>query len=139
MTETPWTENYSVGDPIIDGQHRQLIDTMNDLARLLEAGTPSFAEATQVFGRLAVYVLDHFTYEEQRMKNAAYPAESLARHQAIHADLTRQVRAYQQRVAAGDTSALAELLPFLRGTWLLEHISETDRQYQPYLAARKTA
>lgn len=139
MTETLWNDAWSVGDPILDGQHRQLIGTMNHLAGLLAAGTPSFPEATQVFARLAVYVLDHFTYEEQRMAASGYPAAELAHHKAIHAELTQQVRGFQQRVAAGDSSALAELLPFLRGTWLLEHISETDRQYQPYLDARKTA
>lgn len=137
MNDIAWTQDYSVDDPIIDAQHRQLIDTMNHLAGLLAAGRPSLSEATAVFGRLAVYVLDHFSYEEERMERAGYPADDLARHKAIHAGLTQQVRAFKARVDAGDLAALSDLLPFLQGTWLLDHIRGTDRLYAPCLAAAR--
>lgn len=133
MTATLWKEEYSVGDPIIDAQHQQLIATMNQLSELLTSGADRLDEASSIFAQLAVYVLDHFGYEEQRMAACAYPPAELAAHKATHAGLVRQVREFQKRVGNGDREALHDLLPFLTGTWLTEHICHTDRQYVPFL------
>lgn len=139
MEETTWNKDYSVGDAIIDAQHQQLIATMNQLAEMLQGEAPSIAETARIFGALAIYVMDHFGYEEQRMAECAYPADDLARHKAIHVELTRQIREFQRRVNDGDNSALRDLLPFLQGTWLTSHICETDRRYAPYLKGNPKA
>lgn len=138
MPAIAWKDEYSVGDPFIDSQHQQLISTMNQLSALLEAATPPLGEAAKVFAALAVYVMDHFSYEEQRMAAAGMPAAELSAHQATHAGFVREIRGYQQRVAGGDLAALHELLPFLEGTWLTHHICETDRRYMPYLNGKAT-
>lgn len=139
MEETTWNKDYSVGDAIIDAQHQQLIATMNQVAEMLQGEAPSIAETARIFGALAIYVMDHFGYEEQRMAECAYPADDLARHKAIHVELTRQIREFQRRVNDGDNSALRDLLPFLQGTWLTSHICETDRRYAPYLKGNPKA
>lgn len=139
MEGTTWNKEYSVGDAIIDAQHQQLIATMNQLAELLQGDAPAITETARIFGALAIYVMDHFSYEEQRMADSAYPAEELARHKAIHSELTRQIRDFQRRVNNGDASALRDLLPFLQGTWLTSHICETDRRYAPYLKGKPMA
>ena len=139
MPAIAWKSEYSVGDPFIDSQHQQLIATMNQLSALLDAPAPPLGEAAKIFAALAVYVMDHFSYEEQRMATAGLPADELAAHQATHAGFVREIRAYQQRVNNGDLAALQELLPFLEGTWLTHHICETDRQYVPYLGTSRTA
>jgi hemerythrin len=133
MTPTVWNEAYSVGDAVIDAQHQQLIAIMNQLSALLSGTAPSIQDAARIFGALAVYVMDHFNYEEQLMARVGYPAEELARHEATHAELTHQIRAFQVRVNAGDMTALHDLMPFLQGSWLTQHIFETDRKYSAYL------
>ena len=136
MPAIEWKDEYSVGDPTIDSQHKQLIATMNQLSSLLELPTPPIEESARIFGALAVYVLDHFTYEEQRMASMGYPASELAEHQATHVGFLRQIRDFQKRFNAGDPMALGDLLPFLQGTWLTEHIGQTDRLYMPFLSGR---
>ena len=131
-----WKDEYSVGDPTIDSQHKQLIATMNQLSSLLELPEPPAEESSRIFGALAVYVLDHFTYEEQRMAAIGYPEAELAAHKATHVGFLRQIRDFQKRVNAGDMKALGDLLPFLQGTWLTEHIGAADRAYMPFLSAR---
>lgn len=133
MNHATWKAEYSVGDRVIDAQHQQLIATMNQLAELIDGEQPKIEDAARIFGALAIYVMDHFTYEEKRLAEAAYPAADLARHKETHAELTRQIRAFQRRVNNGDTAALRDLLPFLTGTWLTEHICDTDRRYVPFL------
>ena len=136
MTQTCWKDEYSVGDPIIDAQHRQLIDTMNQLSEAIKNDHPSIEDASRIFSALAVYVMDHFSYEEQRMAAASLPADELNAHYAIHTHLTRQIRDFQTRVNQGDLSALRDLMPFLQGTWLTNHICDTDQQYVPYLSKK---
>lgn len=133
MNKAIWKDEYSVGDPVIDAQHRQLIATMNQLAELIDGQAPRIEDASRIFGALAIYVLEHFTYEEARMAEVAYPEAELARHKSTHVELMRQIRDFQRRVNDGDTAALGDLLPFLTGTWLTEHICDTDRRYVPYL------
>lgn len=135
MNNATWKAEYSVGDPVIDAQHQQLIATMNELAALIDRQQPRIEDAGRIFGALAIYVLEHFSYEEARLAEAAYPAADLARHKATHIELMRQIRDFQRRVNDGDTAALRDLLPFLTGTWLTEHICDTDRRYVPYLKA----
>lgn len=133
MNQATWKAEYSVGDRVIDAQHQQLIATMNQLAELIDGQQPKTEDAARIFGALAIYVMDHFSYEEARLAEADYPAAELARHKATHIDLMRQIRDFQRRVNNGDTAALHDLLPFLTGTWLTEHICDTDRRYVPYL------
>jgi len=138
MTAIFWKEEYSVGDPIIDAQHRQLIGTMNQLSELLTGDAYRLDDALTIFTQLAVYVLDHFGYEEQCMAACNYPPAELAAHKATHAGLVKQVRDFQKKVGSGDREALRDLLPFLSGVWLTEHICHTDRQYMPFLKRSTT-
>jgi hemerythrin len=136
MPAFEWKSDYSVGDAAIDRQHQQLIAILNDLAAQLQAtGARPGDDAQALFDRLARYVTEHFAYEEQRMADAGYPPELLGAHRREHDLMLRKVQEFEQVFGQGDPEALARMMPFLYGEWLIHHICGTDKDYAPYLAA----
>lgn len=140
MTHFVWMQEYSVGDATLDAQHQELIRLMSELHALLQTpGATDARQAEKIFDGLAAYIVRHFAYEEQRMGDAGYPVDKLATHRAEHSALIRQVQEYHARVATGDLDGLRELLPFLYGEWLIQHICENDQDYIGYLQQTGTA
>lgn len=138
MNAFEWHDEYSVGDAAIDSQHQKIIDILNHLHELLNAETvPDHAAAGKVFDQLAEYVMTHFAYEEQRMSDSGYPVDRIAEHRKQHNALLGKVQQIMDAHENGDNQALAELLPYLYGDWLIDHICHTDQEYAPFLGASR--
>ena len=138
MPRCEWKADYSVGDAIIDDQHRQLLAILDELADALPGNrSPESGGARAVFDDLAAYVTGHFAYEEQRIADAGYPEDLIVAHRQEHNALLRKVQEFEQVFEQGGPGVLEELLPFLYGDWLIHHICETDRDYVSYLAAKR--
>lgn len=135
MTLFIWHDHYAIGHATIDEQHRKIVDIINLLHSVLKDGAhlEESAGAGKVFDQLAEYVMTHFTYEEQLMADAGYPVEKILDHKRQHDKLLGGVQEVMQAYLAGDTKALAELLPYLYGDWLIEHICHSDKEFAPYL------
>lgn len=136
MTIFSWHDHYAIGHAIVDAQHRKLVDIINDLHALLNDDNLDHpgAGAGKVFDQLAEYVVMHFAYEEQLMADAGYPVEKVVEHKLQHNALLTRVQQVMHAYEDGDTEALGELLPYLYGDWLIEHICHSDREYAEYLA-----
>ena len=130
MTYFPWSTDYSVGIRLIDNDHKDLVDTVNDLYDAIQARRADEAVA-RALAMLSTYVQEHFAREEKLMADYGYPG--LAAHKALHNALRRRVHAIRM-VHASDPQRLesAKLLAFLRD-WLVHHILESDLDYVPYL------
>jgi len=139
MAQFDWKPEYSVGDEILDGQHQELIRIMNELHELLQEPEENQIEGRVefIFSGLADYIVTHFAYEEQRMIDARYPYEKLVQHKSEHHELIKKVRRYHANVSEGNRSGLLELMPYLYGEWLVQHICHQDMDYKPFLAAQK--
>lgn len=137
MTAFTWDDAYSVGNAAIDAQHRRMIGILNHLHRLLNHETlhDPAEEAGEVFDELAAYVVTHFAYEEELMAEAGYPEQKVVEHKRQHESLLGRVQAIMLAYQDGDTEALRELLPYLYGDWLIEHICHSDKDYAGYLQA----
>lgn len=135
MSRFEWKTEYSVGDAIIDDQHRQMLAILDELADALDGNAaPEKGGARAVFDDLAAYVTGHFAYEEQRIADAGYPEDLIVAHRQEHNALLRKVQEFEQVFEQGGAEVLEDLMPFLYGDWLIHHICETDRDYVPYLA-----
>ena len=111
MTLLQWRPEFSVCDPAVDHEHKELIDLVNDAASALLKDQPE-AEIDRAFGDLLQAISSHFAHEERR-------AGLLARHQALRARRTvhppvplarradRRRRGGGAGVAQAATSALA--------------------------------
>jgi hemerythrin len=127
-----WKEYYSVGDPSLDSQHKQIIGIINELYDAMQA--PSDQKLVKrLLDRLVGYTMNHFKCEEVVMRQHEYPA--LAEHKALH-DKLRQ-RTVDLREHA-DLVTQRDLLHFLK-KWWMEHIQEIDKAYAPYLQTAANA
>jgi len=140
MQTISWDPSFSVGDEEIDRQHRRLIDVINRLAALIggDSGGEG-ASARQIFDELAEYVTSHFAYEEQRMVDAGYPLDKVEAHRGEHRRILKSLQRFESQLDGGHEQTMAELLPFLYGDWLTNHICAVDSDYAPCLAAARAA
>ena len=119
-----WQESYSVGHPVLDRQHRFVIDAVNELYGLLRNGeTPVVLK--DVLERLDRYTRTHFTFEEKLLESAGYP--DLDNHRALH----QEMRDKSWRGSLGAESA-EEIFGYLK-EWWLNHILRHDMEYARFL------
>lgn len=126
---------YSVGDDTIDRQHQGLLAILNRLYTLVheEGGVANSAAAADVIHALTKYIIEHFSYEENRMQESAYPVEKIVRHRAEHDFLIAKVQAFERRLDDADPTVLDDMLPYLYGDWLTQHICVSDMDYRPFI------
>lgn len=140
MQRLEWDDSYSVGDEHIDAQHRQLLEIINRLGALISGDVESSGVSPQgIFDELARYVTSHFAYEEQRMVDAGYPLDLVEVHRGEHRAILAQLQAFEAHMESGDQEVMRDLLPFLYGDWLINHICAVDAAYAPCLAAARVA
>ena len=129
-----WRDALSVGDPGIDGDHKRLIQFVNDLHDAIE-GRKSDRVVGKIILELVQYTKDHFAHEELVKKGAGYP--DYERHRQIHRNLTRQVLIMAEKYVRTPTDAVKqELIDFL-AAWLVEHIIKEDRKLGAYLHGKR--
>ena len=123
-----WKPFYSVGDPSLDAEHKQILGILDDLYVATEQA-PNHPVSTVLWRRLLQYTMTHFNHEERVMREHDYPG--LSEHVTLHARL-------RQRTADLETHAdlvtSRDLMRFVK-EWWLEHIQAEDKKYAPYLTA----
>jgi len=124
MNEVKWIDDLSVGIELIDDQHKQLIEHLNNLTRAVEQHQGSF-KIPDTLGFLIDYTDFHFSMEERNMEAYGYPdfEAHKAKHdefKAILADMESEFR------DDGPTAILAESIDTLLVSWLLKHIRVLD-------------
>ena len=131
MSFFEWSDEMSVGVPLIDSDHRALIGFINDLHDALESGD-ELAVLGETLGKLVVYIEFHFKREEKVMQACGFP--HIETHRGEHRDFTKRIHdihAYYQREI--DVSMTRGLLDFLKD-WLNHHILIQDKAYARYTA-----
>ena len=128
-----WSGALSVGDPELDRQHQKLIGIINSFHEAM-ASRKSQTVIGDLLDKLNTYALEHFRYEEERMRAGGYP--QLAEHRETHAAMLGTVKEMQGRFKQGALSQL-EFMKLLKN-WLTQHIQKSDKQYTPYLRTSGT-
>ncbi len=125
-----WSESFSVGVPLIDRDHRVLVDLINQLPAALD-GDESRWVVGSVLGGLWDYTEYHFAREEALQEAAGYP--DLPAHHGHHVALKDEVRRHMDHYDA-DPEGMdkAALLAFMQN-WLIEHILQEDMTYRPFV------
>jgi hemerythrin-like metal-binding protein len=126
-----WRDQYSVGIPSIDAEHKKLIGLINDLHAAMLDG-----HGKEVMGKildgLAAYTIAHFSREERLMQSHRF--SGFERHKAEHDKLVKRVQDLQQTYRAGTASISVEVMTFLQN-WLIGHIVGMDKQYTATMQA----
>lgn len=119
------------GDKMIDSQHKELIDKINDLLKSCELSTGKVA-AIQTLGYLGDYTEYHFTAEERLQEEIHYPG--LAEHKKKHDELRQVVDDLHNMLEEeeGPTDAFVESVQKNVVNWLYNHIKGFDRSVAEY-------
>ena len=123
-----WDDSLSVGIDIIDGQHRRIIDYINELYSA--KAHKDQERVTQVLMGLVDYTHTHFAFEEELMKQAGYPLSES--HKKVHDAFVQHITKYVEQHEAGK-DITRKLLADLQ-IWLTNHIKNDDRDYAPFAA-----
>lgn len=124
-----WKEEYSLGIPHIDEQHRKLFDIANDIYALVanQLVTDKYDQIINIINELKDYTVDHFAAEELYMKEKGF--RRLLSHKVAHQDFIAKMNEID--LGALDESQeehLREILQFVTD-WLVQHILVEDKQY----------
>jgi len=134
MTDTffKWTEEYSVGVRVLDIDHQDLFQLVNDLHRSIEQNEGQ-KYLTVLVQSLIKYAHEHFEREEHIMSE--YKCPDLLGHQQHHQEFLRIIYAIRivLSVQPGSISP-TKLLHFLTN-WLKHHVMGDDQKYAPYITA----
>lgn len=112
----------------MDGEHRRLIDLMNKLQALHEAGAPA-ADQGKAFAALADFTQKHFAHEEAYMARVGYPG--LAVHQGVHRNLMAKINEHALHFR-DHRQFSPDLFAFLH-MWLRSHICGVDMKYAAHV------
>ena len=126
-----WDDRFSVGIPLIDNQHKKLIDMTNMLYNACRSDLASAKEQFKNTVQEAVaYVKYHFSMEEQIMEKTAYP--EFAAHKKLHIEFVQQLLANIADFQSGKKFVPNNFVRFLR-EWVLSHIAIVDSKVGSYI------
>jgi hemerythrin-like metal-binding protein len=127
----PWSNTYSVHIGIIDMQHKNLVNIVNDLHQAMVAGYGK-QKLGKILSHLVEYTQGHFKTEEHFMESQNYPEYAV--HKAEHDHLTKTVLDFQDKFQKNEIGLTVEVMDFLKN-WLGQHILGSDKKYAPFLNA----
>ncbi len=134
-----WSEEMETGHPVIDRQHKKLVDAINELFDVLLSESVDFGKVTEILQFLADYTDFHFSTEEKLMKRVGYPEFDAHKeqHTWFIAEVNNLILDFL-RIQSGVAEAISleELLEKMEKIlvdWLKGHIMGTDKKLGAYL------
>jgi hemerythrin-like metal-binding protein len=132
MSLIEWKDEFSVGVPAVDHEHRELIGLINALHREMIAD-PSGAPVAESLGEIHAAISAHFALEEKIMQECAYA--EYGPHKADHERLLDEIREIMdlcEERARPDDELLGERL----NRWFTEHFRTFDARFHRFVAKR---
>ncbi len=124
-------DSLVTGNDLIDSQHRELIQKINDLLVKCENKTDK-AGAIRMLDYLSDYTEFHFGAEEKLQEEIGYPG--IKEHKAKHEELRRAVSELHEMLEdqEGPTDEFVEQVQKQVVEWLYYHIKTFDRSVAEY-------
>jgi hemerythrin len=124
-----WREQLSVGNDLIDSDHKYLIEIINAATTHLKS--KNWLDLKTSFEKLARYSYAHFLTEEKIALAVGFPtAEHL--HES-HAALLSKLEYMAQEVSEVWSDESIEKFNGLLRDWLINHVIKEDMLLRPYL------
>ena len=132
--ELVWTNKLSVGNAIIDCEHRNLISMVRDVAHEIRAR--DIAALLQTFGLLENWLHAHFANEEKIALATEYPFEQ---HKVAQQYLLKEFRYMRAELVSKNglwsDGAIKHFSRSLKNWMIDEHILKLDMRMKPALQA----
>ncbi|MDR2346331.1 MAG: hemerythrin family protein [Planctomycetaceae bacterium] len=130
-----WSKDLETGNPLIDTQHKQLIEAVNELLAACSAGQGrEKLNSTLLF--LESYTSKHFSDEEKLQIQYSYP--DYMNHKSLHDDFKKFVNELVMQIKKdGPTTSLISKVSFGVGDWLINHIKKEDTKVAGHIKNKK--
>ena len=132
-----FTDELITGNALIDAQHKELIDKINDLVRTCENGDGK-VKAMKTLNYLDEYTEFHFTQEEALQEEIGYPG--LEQHKVKHQEFVSAVKELFEMLEEqeGPTDAFVAQVNKNVIEWFYNHIQGFDRSVAEYKNLKNT-
>lgn len=120
-----WNEDYSIGIPSLDYEHRNLFSTISRLHQTLEEHKGQ-SVIEECLGEIHARMSAHFALEEKIMQERKYPhyAEHKREHDALLDVITDAMLRYENDPLSEHARSLMEELT----NWIVNHVLTTDKK-----------
>jgi hemerythrin len=130
-----WDDRYAIGIPLIDDQHKELVNLTNNLyAGCLAGDEAARGYFMETIHSVVDYVKYHFSAEERILENVRYPG--LVEHKRAHEGFVKQLFDDVKSFEGGKKFVPNVFVRFLRD-WILTHIAVEDKKYAEYIMSLK--
>jgi len=119
-----WNDKLTVGNPMIDRDHKMLIQYVNEMHVAMLGGKGKDIVGN-ILGKLVKYTRDHFGREEIFWKANGYV--DFDAHKKRHIDLLQTVDKFKADFDNGTGALSVDVMNFLRD-WLTNHIMKSDQE-----------
>lgn len=123
-----WSNTLATGVAKFDGQHKILINMINDLHNAMSEGKGKEMLLKTING-LIKYTVEHFNEEEKAMIANNY--QGYNDHKKEHENLKTSVTEFMKKYDKNEVTTV-DLYKFLTD-WVKNHIVVTDKKYGPFL------
>jgi hemerythrin-like metal-binding protein len=120
-----WLNVYDTKIRVIDVQHRNLVDMINDLANAKGRGNENKL-IRGLFFKLVDYTKYHFTTEEKLMSESHYP--KIVEHTGQHEQFVNKIVEMLEAMK-NDNAGISEKLNLFLMKWLIKHILGYDKEF----------
>lgn len=130
-----FTPDLETGNTLIDSEHKQLIQAINDLLTACSAGKGR-AELEKTTKFLYDYTSKHFADEERLQVQTRYP--DYQNHKRYHEEFKKVVANLVKKLdEQGPTVALVGEVNSAIAGWLLNHIKREDKKVAAHIKSQK--
>jgi hemerythrin-like metal-binding protein len=124
-----WKDEFSIGIPDVDHEHRQLVGLINELHATLSAGESDLA-VMDFLGEIYAHIAAHFALEEKIMRERHY--DQFRDHKEDHERLLDELRDimddYEENAYFSDAEFAGRI-----ERWFSEHFRTRDARLHRYL------
>lgn len=128
-----WRDEMSVGNPVIDNEHKYLIALINVIEAATNCKLRNKVMKMHV-SQLIIYTEEHFANEETLQENIQFPLRQ--EHKKEHQKLISQVKVIQEKIEKckyhDNLDQIVQGLFEMLKDWLLNHIIWEDMKMKPY-------
>ena len=132
-----WKDNYNLGVPSIDAQHKELFRRVESFLQVLrseERWEDKIPKIDETLEFMKGYVVDHFRDEEEYQRSIGYPGYEA--HKQKHTGMVEYVlEVTQQYEQSNNNEQLMQQFGGRLLAWLINHVAAEDQRIADY--ARK--
>ena len=126
-----WSSSLETGHPVIDSQHKELINAINALLAACQQGQAA-DKAGPTLEYLTSYTKKHFGEEEVLQKKSNYP--DYLNHHQYHESFIKVITDLSAELKqTGPTAAVTQKIIRNVGDWLVTHIQQQDTKVAAHI------